>query len=671
MRKSIRQIKDEVRGERILTDIRKITTFHRIQASPGYRAAAHEVLNMLQKEGIDSRILSYPFDEKTWYLSHKSFLEWDCQDAWLELESPVKKRLTDFQSCSISIIQKSQPIDCSKESIEIVLLDQGSNEEAYEGLDLEGKLIFIREDFKPYMDWAIKKGGALGFISDYMREVPGARSRADLYDARNYSSFWWTDTEKEPKTFGFVLTPREGDELAALCKKMAEEHIKDKKKAARPTATFKINSSLYPGAIEVVEAVLPGEKNEEILLVSHLCHPRPSANDNASGVGAVLEALRVLKRLMEDKRLKALQRSIRVIFVPEFAGTYAWLADGKNQNKKVLVGLNLDMVGGRQTKGYGPLTISSQPHAAPSLVTDMAMLCFDEIKNSAPSLSTSFPVPMFNYYQGGFSAGSDHQVLSDPTIDIPTPMLGQWPDRHYHTSADTMECLDPEILHKSASLAASYAYALANLEEKDALPLLAKIQERAAKELTQFLARALDEELSAEEAWEEMQHLVRFFQGTFRDLIRFFDHEVYEKKLEGMTESFCKALKEQRDLLFDLYLKERGEEDFVYAPPEVPPKYSYIPRRMTKSPIFSMADFLPGEDMKAEYEAFLEKHSAEYFLAQTLQLLVQYYIDGQRTLFAIANEVMIEAGAGSLEFVHDLVQLLVKIGTVEVLKDQG
>lgn len=669
MRKSIRQIKDEVRGERILTDIRKITTFHRIQASPGYRAAAHEVLNMLQKEGIDSRILSYPFDEKTWYLSHKSFLEWDCKDAWLGLESPVKKRLTDFQGCSISIIQKSQPIDCSKEPIEIVLLDQGPKEEANESLDLEGKLIFIREDFKPYMDWAVKKRGALGFISDYMREVPGARSRADLYDARNYSSFWWTDTEKEPKTFGFVLTPREGDELAALCKKMAEEHNKDKEKAARPTATFKIDSSLYPGAIEVVEAVLPGEKNEEILLVSHLCHPRPSANDNASGVGAVLEALRVLKRLMEDKRLKALQRSIRVIFVPEFAGTYAWLADGKNQNKKVLAGLNLDMVGGRQTKGYGPLTISGQPHAAPTLVTDMAMLCFDEIKNSAPSLSSSSTVPMFNYFQGDFSAGSDHQVLSDPTINIPSPMLGQWPDKHYHTSADTVECLDPEILHKTASLAASYAYALANLEERDVLPLLTKSQERAIKELSLLLARALDEELPAEKTWEEMEHLVRFFQGTFRDLIRFFDREPYKEKLEGMTESFCKTIEEQRNLLFDLYLNERGEEDFVYATPEVPPKYSYIPRRITKSPIFSMADFLPGEDMKTEYEAFLEKHSAEYFLAQTLQLLVQYYIDGQRTLFAIANEVMIEAGAGSLEFVHDLVQLLVKIGTVEVLKD--
>lgn len=670
MKDSIRLIRDQVQGDRVLAHIQKITPYHRIQASPGYRAAAGEVLSLLEKASIPCRIRSYPFDEDRWYLSHKAFLEWDCQEAWLELERPVKKRLADFQSCGHAIIQRSFPTDHSIEPVDLVFLDRGADPKAYPDLDLKGKLLFIREDFQPYMDWAIKEGGALGFVSDYLREVPGVRTRADLYDARNYSSFWWKDTGREPNTFGFVLTPRQGDELAALCQAMAKAHKEDSTKAPYPKARFKVDARLYPGAIEVVEAWLPGQREEEILLVAHLCHPHPSANDNASGVGAALEALTVLKRLLDDKELKALKRGIRVLFVPEFAGTYAWLADDKNAPDKVLAGLNLDMVGGRQTKGVGPLTIGAQPHAAPSIVTDMAMLCFDEIKNSAPSLNPAFNVPMFNLLQNDFSAGSDHQVLSDPTIDIPSPMLGQWPDRHYHSSADTLDCLDPDILHKSASLAASYCYSLANLDEADVFPLLAKAWERAVRELAAIPARFLNQEKRPEDTWESMTHCCLFFQETFRDLKRFFESESDQADRETMINSFCDSLEAQKAFLFKAYLKAIHEEDFVYKPPTCPTEYAYIPKRTCKSPILHLEDYLIGNDaLTALYVAIVEKYPMEYFQVRTLQLLIEYYIDGQRTLWDIAREVMRETGSGSLDQVHDLVQLLVKLGTVKIIKE--
>lgn len=115
--------------------------------------------------------------------------------------------MADFDTCATSVMQKSGPYDYSGQPLDIVLMDKGSRKEDYEGVDLEGKLLFLREPFAAYMDWAFTEKGAVGFVTDYLREVPGVRSREDLYDIRNYTSFWWKDWEKEPHIFGFVLTP--------------------------------------------------------------------------------------------------------------------------------------------------------------------------------------------------------------------------------------------------------------------------------------------------------------------------------------------------------------------------------------------------------------------------------------------------------------------------------
>jgi hypothetical protein len=42
-----------------------------------------------------------------------------------------------------------------------------------------------------YVDWAIQQTGAIGFITDFMREMQPVRKRYDLGDALNYTSFWW------------------------------------------------------------------------------------------------------------------------------------------------------------------------------------------------------------------------------------------------------------------------------------------------------------------------------------------------------------------------------------------------------------------------------------------------------------------------------------------------
>lgn len=668
MREYLDIIRDAVNGERAYTEVLEVTNFHRIQASTGYRAAAEHVVKKLQADGISCQMLQYPSDEKTWYWASKSFKEWDCKSAWCDLVVPQRKRIADFRANNIAVVQKSFPCDYSNTPLDVVMLDKGPDEAAYEGLDLKGKIVFIRDAFNPYMEWAFSKRGAVGFITDFMREVPGVRARSDLYDIRNYTSFWWKDTSTEPNIFGFVLTPRQGDELAALIRKMQVEHEQDASKPACPQVVCKVESSVYDGYLDVVEATLPGETKEEILIIAHLCHPRASANDNASGVSCAMEIVRVLKQLQDTKQIPPLKRGIRMILVPEFSGTYAWLAGHEEILPNILAGINLDMVGGRQTKGYGPLTICGQPHANPAIVTDAAALCLDEVKKNVPSSSQKELVPMFNSHVSKYAAGSDQFILDDPTVNIPTPMLGQWPDIAYHTAADTAECVDPAMLHKSASIGACYAYLLSNLDAADVPQVLAKTVERCAKDIGEIVSESLEKQVDLDETFARLEDYEAFYLHTCADMQTYFTAEVYDSQVKAVVSQYQETISQLFAQAKKTLLCVEKAEDYVYTPKtDCPAEYAYVPVRKYRGPIMHLDDFIQGnEDLNAAYKSVVA-HAAEYKTSlHVLGALIEYYMDGKRSLGEIARLALLENRAGGIELVHEYVQLLVKYGIVEV-----
>ena len=63
---------------------------------------------------------------------------------------------------------------------------------------------------------------------------------------------------------------------------------------ARLSLEVAIDSRRFATRIPLVSAVVPGSGAGEVLVLAHLCHPQPSANDNASGAAAALEAARVV-----------------------------------------------------------------------------------------------------------------------------------------------------------------------------------------------------------------------------------------------------------------------------------------------------------------------------------------------------------------------------------------
>lgn len=664
MRQIIAPIQHAISGDRIYGRIREINNYHRIQASTGYRAAAEHVVKRLTDDGLDVTLKSYPANPETWYLTWKMFREWDCRAASLNLVAP-ERCLADFQTDNQSIIQRSYPCDYRNQPLDIVLLDKGKNAEAYADLDLTGKLVFVRDHFQAFM-WAIKDKGAVGFVTDYLRPLEGIRTRYDLYDTYNYTSFWWKHDADEPQTFGFVLTPRHGDELAQICREQRAKHEADSSHDRYPKATCYVDSSLYDGAIEVVETMLQGETNEEVLITSHLCHPRSSANDNASGVATSMEVVKVIKDLIDQGKLPKPKRTIRMIFMPEFTGTFAYLHAMDTSNIKA--GINMDMVGARQSNLYGPITVSGVSHANPSCCDDVAALVLDEVTKNAGAIDVGDAVPMFNAIQAGFSGGSDHVILTDPTINIPAPMLGQWPDKTYHTSSDTMDVIDPYILHKSATICASYIYTLANLDVAHVPLILNKNRARFVAELSRIVNKALEESPDPRCIYEQFEHVTCVYQACVATLPTWFDQPNHT----GIQQQVSHAQTALETLAETMWMSYRNHAapDFTYEADNVPQHYLYVPVRRYKAPIINLDSYTVGEPTKhAAHEAFKQHHSHAQGV-HTLDLVIQFNIDGKRSLWDIAQAAMLETGEGNVEYVHAYVDLLRQFGLVEVLGDR-
>lgn len=466
-------IRRSYRGDAAHRHVAAISQHHRIQASPGYRAAASYVAAQLEAAGLEVAVRTYPADGRAHFWTTPSFLEWAAEAATLHLlDAGGTELLCDFAALPISLIQRSIPAEGEFEVVAPGGLG-GKDPADYNGLDVRGKLVLTSQPAGRVAELAIRQLGAAGILFDGM--AAGGRTELDLPDARQYTSFWWGG-ETTPDAWGFVLSPRQGQRLRG---RLADG--KPVRVAAR------IRSRFYPGRFEVVDAHIPGtitgERPAEILLVSHLCHPQPGAHDNGSGAAALIETAATLARLIAAGSLPPPRRGIRFLWPPEMTGTFAWLAEHEADVRagRWIAGLNLDMVGADQGRTGSSWELVGLPAAGAGFADHLLSWLREPFLDGVRHRETPF------------NAGSDHYILSDPTVDIPTPMLNYWPDKYYHTSADTPDLVTPDGLARSGALAAIYAYWLATAGPAEAAWLAHLMS-------TRFAAAAGREALAAAEA---------------------------------------------------------------------------------------------------------------------------------------------------------------------------
>ncbi|MGB3717278.1 MAG: DUF4910 domain-containing protein [Candidatus Promineifilaceae bacterium] len=668
--KLVETIQQAYSGRVAKEDVAAVIRHHRIQASPGYRAAARYVLAELLLAGLEAEIETYPADFRTQFWTAGSFQEWDASTGTLHLVQPddEAQKLCDYREQKLSLIQRS--LSFSGE-VEIVALEDGSREVDYEGRDVKGKLVLTNADLGRVRGLAVEKFGAAGILFDGMRDAPPVRETMDLPDALQYTSFWWTGGTDQKKCFGFVLTPRQGARLRKLIKQ------RETKGESPPVARAEVDAHLYDGEMEVVSAVIPGQIDDRVLLVSHLCHPQPSANDNASGVAANLEAARTLQKLVAAGELPRPRRTIQFLWMPEMTGSHAYLSRHEGEIPEMIAGLNLDMVGEDQSQTGSVLVMERPPDASASFVPDLVerlrSMVFDDIKDHTGHGGYSF----IRYATTGFSGGSDHYIFSDPTVGVPMPMLNQWPDKFYHTSADTLDKVSVESLQKAGTLASATVYLMAVAGRDEATWLAHEMAARFQARLTHMVQDRItglwsgSGQTKSRDGLSSLERSVAYaldrHQEALRSLGRLWDgSDSLVDSLSSRTSQFAaREVERARQGIGELAAGEEieSQKEQGGAADEWEQRASKIvPRRLYRGPsnfMLSMSSLSP-EDR----ESWSKLVRSRRMLAYTVSTLAEYWTDGRRSGLEIVDLVELESGIRDPELIVTYFEMLHKLGLV-------
>lgn len=682
--KALREIAPRVSGQRAWNQVAGVARHHRIQASPGFRAAARQVLDALAQGGTAAEILAYPADGKSGYWTQTLFKEWhgEAAELWLTEPTAERRRLALFSEQPISLIQRSCATPPGGVAGELMVL--GGDPAGWDALDLTGKFVLVgTEGFERALERAVKPNPPLGVITDRMMEQPLVRSRMDVPDALQYSSFWWT--ADGPRALGFVVSPREGDRLRKLCQTMAT--AADGPRAPRLHA--EVSAREYSGEIEVVSAVIPGMSDEEVVLVAHLCHPNASANDNASGCGVLLEVAEVLSELIREHKLPKPQRSIRLLWLAEYTGTYAYLASREAELGKLVAALNLDMVGENQDLCKSVLNVERPPRAMASFTADLLARIVGAVGDEVRNLAGSASYPLFRWAATPHSGGSDHDIFADPTVGVPCPMLIQWPDKYYHTSQDTLDKVDPEMLRRVATATATYAWFIATAGYAEAvwlanelaaafpaelhaagLPLEAALADAAdltpdaAAALVATTLAAVDRKQAflLDRRLADIGSLARLVPTAMSEAFAGVCTSLRDEMLIVLTTAQCRLRTTTRVALNSRHICElpppacaRSAVDDAAA--------LVIAKRLYRGPLEmrSIQARLTAEE-RAEWEQFQREHPQSRTLANN----ALYWTDGARTAVAVADLVELDTGRRDTAFLLGLYDFLAGLGLVKL-----
>lgn len=457
---------DELSGETAKRNVEGIAQFHRMRGSRGYRAAAELVAEQARAYGLsDVEIMRFPADGKIMYGTQRSRPAWDASYAELT-EVKTGGNSVSVASYAAQPIVLAQDSESAELSTTLVDVGDGTKESDYLGKDVAGKIVLVAAKPGDAQDLAVGKFHAVGLVSY-------AQNQRTAWSGTNDNLIRWGHlrTFSPNKTFAFMISLK------------AARTLKERLSAGETiTLNARVRAGQHPGFYEIVTATINGAdlvlKDQEIAFSCHLDHPRPSANDNASGCATILEVARTLQKLMTNGKLARPARTLRFIWQPEIEGTVTLLNAMPAFAQRIKAVVYMDMVGGGlDTKAVFHMTRG--PESLPSFVHDVAWAFAawvnQETYQYAKSGAAEYPLvapeggrePLLADYTP-FDLGSDQDVYQDSSFGIPTIYMRDWPDRYIHTNFDSPANVDPTKLKRAAFIGAATGYSLAALSVRDA-----------------------------------------------------------------------------------------------------------------------------------------------------------------------------------------------------------
>jgi len=364
-------------------------------------------------------------------------------------------------------------------------------------LDLKGKLVLVGQNPAGFK-WALVKAGAIGAINAFT-ENPS------LQDGRQWINAWgdhgWGFTKGSTPLLSFSISPREG----ALTRKLLAE-----RGVVRVKAT--VDSHYYSGTYPYVTGLIRGSGPEEVLTLGHSFEQ--GAQDNATGVAAMLESLATVNRLIFSGKLPRPKRSIRLLTMGELYGSMYYIEKHPDRIRRTVAALCMDTPAASYDLAGTEYTFYMNPHVAKSYTDAFILRIAEEY----------FSQVHRPWHEHQSMSGTD-TYLSEPMINVPTVWAysGSGVETH-HNSEDTPDRVDSRSLRDVATVNAAYLYYLANASEPEAMWLAELSQTRGYEQVLQSSAPVLEHVATASDA----QDLGRLLQDAV-------DHVTYSVGRESQA----------------------------------------------------------------------------------------------------------------------------------------
>jgi hypothetical protein len=656
--KDVAALAEELSGETAKRTVEGISRHHRMRGSRPYRAAAELIAERARAYGLeDVKIEEFPTDGKIFYGTQRSRPPWDAEFAELwELRKDGERwtpavRLASWDAMPLSLAQDSESADVTADLVDV---GSGTTESDYSGRDVKGKIVLAAAQPGAVARLAVAKYGAGGIVSY----------------AQNQRTAWWgeddslvrwghLDTFAPYKTFGFMVSLRTARQFRERLARGEQIRLHAAVQAGQHAGAYSIVTAKISGA----DAKL---KDEEIVFSCHLDHPRPGANDNASGCAAILEVGRTLSKLIAEGKIQRPARTMRFVWPPEIEGTMVLLNAKPEWAARVKAVIHMDMVGGGpETKAV--FHVTRGPMSLPSFIYDVAE-AFAEFVNEqsykfAATGQAEFPLVA---PEGGkepllaqmtdFTLGSDHQVYMDSSWRIPAIYLNDWPDRYIHTNKDTAAMIDPTKLKRAAFIGAASGYFIA-------------VMTNAEWGLTRDVVDVRSHFRSGirRRFWAHMQGREAI---KYADVGRFYELWVMASLAEFVRVDPSISLMDPNVLriLEDPSLGEKPKATYEWTPGE---EFSVFRRNATLKGPMSVFGYDYFEDKFGEERAAklkllgfrgLRGSGGEYAYE------VLNFVDGRRNAQRIRDAVSAEYGPVPLEYVIEYLRALESIGVIAQVK---
>jgi Iap family predicted aminopeptidase len=654
---------NEISGERTHDYITRISRFHRIRGGgpgSGYNDAVDYVMQELNKFGLDDvHVERFRSDGFATYLRWQSPVGWRVRSAQLWLVEPQEELLADFSDVAVSLMAYSNG---GEAEAEVVFVGNGRTDADYQGKDVKGKIVFATAgDGNGVHRKAVIERGALGVaVGPSDRE-----DRLEYPDLVELNRLNFSGEERSKAGWGFSLSRRQTNRLLRLIERGT---------SLRMHAS--VDADLFDGEMPVVSALIKGQSypDEEILIMGHLDHYKPGANDNASGSAGMIEIARMLTHLIQSGKMERPYRSIRFLWLPEMHGAMAYADAHPDVGEHTLAGINLDMIGEDYEKCKSFMVLTRPPFSSPSYLGDVVedMFLWVDRLDFHSSRGSYFRL---NYRDVAYSGGSDHVIFTDPTIGVPSLMLGH-ADVFHHTSYDTPDKCDPTELRRVTTAAAMAALVISNAEDEKALDIAAYVATKGLDRMHQQTRKSMADlrdlattDKFPEEASAFYRNALRYTEiigsvekaslESCKELCR---NAGMKKAIDQLSQNMNADIKSENTKL-ELYIqsvcKSRGFQAKRPALSELEKKAkAIIPKRLFRGPLpFDFFQQSLGEGVRWHLENIQKAGSN----MGDKMFEIANFTDGSHDLLWIRDAVSAEFGDTDVEFVIRYVEDMKKL----------